>query len=90
MTLSHRQLNKIVKRLALQPNMVLAIKIGTELANQKTLIELAGAIEQTGIKNVILVAVEDLDNIENVSEITMNKHGWWRIETLTRKIIREQ
>lgn len=87
---SLRMLNKVIKRLKLMPNTVLVIEKGCALDAPEILNGLALAIERTNVENVIIVTTGDLDDIKALQEPEMNRLGWWRIETLQKKILRKR
>lgn len=86
--ISFRQLSKIARKINLKPNTLLLIKHDTPLADGADI--LANNISATGIENVIIAVVDDLEDVSALDEKFMNEHGWYRIESLKKIVLRNE
>jgi hypothetical protein len=86
MSISNKDLNKIVRKLRVTNNSVLMVRESSALATKDTISDMAKMFEQIGLKNVVVVVVDEFNHLETVSETEMNKLGWFKIEAL-RKIV---
>lgn len=84
MDYSLRRLGNKVRKLHIESNSVVVIRNNTILS--ENIDELGKLIEQTGVKDVIVVIADDLNDIASFNEEFMNKHGWFKIDQLRRMI----
>lgn len=85
---SMRYIGKFVRKLKLFDGCVLVIKNGTPLTESENIDALGKMIEETSVKDVLILVVDELDQIAVLSENQMNTLGWYRVETLRGKILR--
>ena len=78
--LSVRQMNKVVRRLSLKDNDVILVKNGTEMATKANMDSLATAVGNTGVRGIIVVIVDSLNDLRSLSASEMQKHGWYKFE----------
>jgi hypothetical protein len=85
--LSVRQMNKVVRRLRLRNNDVVLVKSGTDMTSKDNMDALANSIGNSGLDGIILVVVDDMGDIDNISEKEMAEHGWVKIGKAVSKMI---
>ena len=78
--ITRRQLKQHFRRIGLKPGDVLMVKAGTGEANVETLSFIVRSIEEIGLKDIVLIAVDGLDDLQVLDEAMMNKYGWYRKE----------
>lgn len=78
--LSVRQMNKVVRRLRLKDNDVILVKEETEMAKKPNMDSLATAVGNTGVRGIIVIVVQSLNDISSLSTEQMQQHGWYKFE----------
>lgn len=86
MPMTNQELRKIVRVMHVSPNSIVAIKAGTPMAEMETVNGLAKAINESGIRNVFIIVVDDPAHIETVDPAGMSRAGWVRAEAMTRLV----
>ena len=86
-TVSIKKAGKIIKKLRLHDNDVLVIKGGTVMAQKGNMDALATAVGQTGVRGVIVVVADDLDDIIQLPEDAMREHGWYKFDSAAAAIM---
>ena len=78
---------KVIKKLNLTENCIVAIRSDSELANEKSIHEMIVEAEKlySGF-SVLFIVVDDLDEIDTVSEEDMAKFGWYKVDALREKM----
>jgi len=77
-----RQGGRLIKKMRIDNNSVIAVKSGTSVATSQALDGIAEAVAKKGLKKVIIVVVDDLDDLTILSEEEMNKQGWYSVQAL--------
>lgn len=78
-TFSHRQINKVARRLQLRDHSLLLVRAGTPLAETETLERLSAALGATGLHDVLLVVVDNLDDLRLLPKDQLHQAGWFRL-----------
>lgn len=86
--LSRKQLANWARKMRIQPDSILAFQSGA--ITKEGIDSLAEIINKMGIRNVVILIVDDVNNMVSLNEDDMNKLGWFRVETLQRLVLREQ
>jgi hypothetical protein len=73
-------MNKVISRLHLSDNDVILVKKGTEMAQENNLDALAQAVGDTGVRGIIVIVVDSLNDIRSISADNMSEHGWYKFE----------
>jgi hypothetical protein len=73
------------RKMHIQPGSVILFKDGT--INREGLEEFGKAIQNIGIPKVILLVVNDVNDVKQLSEEEMNRVGWFRVEALSKMVI---
>jgi uncharacterized protein YbjQ (UPF0145 family) len=81
--ISVRQMAKLLKNFHVGNGDILAVKHGTENANQEAIKQIVAALTQMGV-NAMVIVVGDFNDLTVLNEIEMQKRGWYRLEKLTR------
>lgn len=84
--LSRKLLTKHVQKLHLQPGDVLAVKAGSAVAKQEILQGIADAMGRLGLKDIILIVVDDFKDLSVLNQTEMNRHGWYHVPQLKKLV----
>lgn len=79
-----REAAKFVRKYRIDDNCILVVKDKSIISEQREAI--GKAIEKAGIKNVILLVVDDMDDVKTLNKLDMNRAGWFRIDDIRRLI----
>lgn len=88
MELSTRKLGNKIRKLKIEPNSMILIKSDTIFALDGNIDKFTDIIDQTGIKNVVVVVVDDLADMTVLPEKKLNELGWFKLDYL-RKVIKQ-
>jgi hypothetical protein len=86
--LSKKQLANWARKMRIQPNSIIAFNSGA--ITKEGLDALADIIKGMKIPNVVLLVVDNINNMRELSEEDMNKLGWFKVESLQKLIMRER
>lgn len=81
------KINKVLRKMKLTPNYVLLVHVDEPAAKDPQ--GLRKALEDLQIPGLFMI-VNNLENVRALPEIEMNQYGWYRIESLRGKILREK
>lgn len=84
--LGHNRFAGFVRKIRLEPKMILAVN--EEVCDKRTADELAAAIRETGVPNVILFVVKDVNQLKTFPEQDMNKLGWFHLASIKKTLLR--
>lgn len=79
-----REAAKFVRKFRIDDNCILVVKDGSIISEQRE--RVGKAIEKAGIKNVILLVVDDMDDVKVFNKLEMNRLGWFRLDEVRRLV----
>jgi len=82
--LSIRQLNRLLKRYNLHDGDILALRYKTPTADTSVIEDISKALARMGMKNVLIVVVEDFNDLSVLNETEMAKQGWYHMKNLVK------
>jgi len=74
-----RNFKHIVKRLRIKDGDILAIQHGTWLAKRDKIEMLGEFLGKSSRGRCLVIVLNDLDDVANLNEQAMNKHGWYKL-----------
>lgn len=77
-----------VRKMKIQPRSVILFKAGT--ITIEGLEEFGKAVQTNKIPDVILLVVEDVNEVRALNEQEMNKHGWYKTNTLNKLMLKRE
>jgi len=77
-----------VRRMKIHSGDTILFKDGT--ITEAGLKEFAKAVQDIKIDKVVLLVVKDVNDVRNLTEVEMNKSGWFRIEALSKIVMDRQ
>lgn len=83
MTVSIRQLHKIIRKIKLTSNSVLLIKSDSSLATPESMRSFVAAMNQAGLSGVVLIVADKLDDLDEMGLQKMRRAGWVRLKDLS-------
>lgn len=90
MTLSLRYMGNKFRKFGLKSNTLILVKSGTALTVDGNLERMIDVLGKTGLDNIVVIVVDDLDDVKAIPEEVMNKHGWYRAEGLRNLVLRKK
>jgi hypothetical protein len=82
-SISVRQMAKLLKNFHVGNGDILAIKHGTENANQAAIDQIVKALTEMKV-NAMVIVVGDFNDLSVLNELEMGKRGWYRLKSLNR------
>jgi hypothetical protein len=82
------KLGNVVRKLRLYDRCIVLVKEGTDMAKIENINAITAAIEQTTLKEVLILVVGDLEDVKVLNETELNRAGWFRADALRRIIKR--
>lgn len=86
-SLRKTQAGRMFRKLRIEPQSIIAFSQGT--ITEKGVDDLAAAINEMGVKGVIILVVEDVNQMRALNETEMNKLGWFHIDSLKNIVARK-
>jgi len=82
-SISVRQMAKLLKNFHVGNGDILAVKHGTENANQAAIDQIVKALTEMKV-NAMVIVVGDFNDLSVLNELEMGKRGWYRLKSLNR------
>ena len=79
-----KQLAKLMKKMRIDKNTLVAIKSGTALAEMGTLADIKFIIEKLKLQKIAFIVVDNLDDIRTFPEADLQRAGYFRASFMQR------
>ena len=81
-----KEQKQFIKKFRIASDSILLVKQGCALADKMTLNTFGETVKDMGLKNVLVIVVEDLDDVSIFNRVDMNRLGWYRLNDVNRLI----
>jgi hypothetical protein len=81
-----KELKQFIKKFRIDNDTVILVKQGSALADKMTLESFEQVVKQMGLKNVLVIVVDDLDDAQVFNKLDMNRLGWYRLHDVRRLV----
>ena len=82
--LSSRQMARPLKKFKINDGDILAVKFKSPNANQTAIEAVIAALDKMGLKDVLVIVVDDFNDLSVLNETEMNKQGWYKLSSLAK------
>jgi hypothetical protein len=81
-----KEMKQFIRKFRISSDTVILVRQGCALADKMTLNSFEQVVKEMGLKNVLVIVVEALDDATVFDRLDMNRLGWYRLNDVKRLI----
>lgn len=87
---SIRNIARTMRKMHIANGDVILVKMGTNFAKKEHIEDFVKAGGKMGLDKVVIMVVDELDDIRKLDEKEMNKYGWYKMDSLVNRVIKDK
>jgi hypothetical protein len=81
-----KEMKQFIRKFRISSDTVILVRQGCALADKMTLNSFEQVVKEMGLKNVLVIVVEALDDVTVLQHLDMNRLGWYRMTDVQRLV----
>lgn len=81
-----KEMRQFIRKFRISSDTIILVKQGCALADKMTMNAFENVVKEMGLKNVLIIVVENFDDVTVLNQLDMNRLGWYRLSAVRRLV----